>query len=159
MSCKVFQNYQSRNEQQVEIKTLLLLRGTPCIDQISCLVGKQGKSCLRKRLIIWLWQWSWVSDRGYCCSVTYEELRTRYLQFSVYDFDRFSRHDLIGQVVLKGLLDCTDLLQEIEYTMNVLCAPQVCHTVLSSSLYQTTAQYMQDCMKRRIPCNQYYLNV
>lgn len=61
-----------------------------------------------------------------CCSVTYDELRTRYLQFSVYDFDRFSRHDLIGQVVLKGLLDCTDLLQEIEYTMNVLCAPQVC---------------------------------
>lgn len=58
-------------------------------------------------------------------SVTYDELRTRYVQFSVYDFDRFSRHDLIGQVVLKGLLDSTDLLQEIEYTMNILCAPQV----------------------------------
>ncbi|KAK0169200.1 hypothetical protein PV328_012348, partial [Microctonus aethiopoides] len=48
----------------------------------------------------------------------------RYLQFSVYDFDRFSRHDLIGQVVLKGLLDCTDLEQEIEYTMDILCAAQ-----------------------------------
>ena len=58
-------------------------------------------------------------------SVPYEELRQRYLQFSVYDFDRFSRHDLIGHVVLKGLLDTTDLQQEIEYTMNILCPPQV----------------------------------
>ncbi|KAG8257221.1 Synaptotagmin-9 [Homalodisca vitripennis] len=55
-----------------------------------------------------------VFNETFIFSVTYEELRTRYLQFSVYDFDRFSRHDLIGQVVLKGLLDSTDLLQEIE---------------------------------------------
>lgn len=61
----------------------------------------------------------------YLISVSYDELRERYLQFSVYDFDRFSRHDLIGQVVLKGLLDCTDLEQEIEYTMDILCAMQV----------------------------------
>ncbi|XP_054262923.1 synaptotagmin-10-like isoform X2 [Macrosteles quadrilineatus] len=65
-----------------------------------------------------------VFNETFIFSVTYEELRTRYLQFSVYDFDRFSRHDLIGQVMLKGLLDNTDLLQEIEYTMNILCAPQ-----------------------------------
>ena len=58
-------------------------------------------------------------------SVSYEELREQYLQFSVYDFDRFSRNDLIGQVVLKELLDCTDLEQEIEYTMDILCAMQV----------------------------------
>jgi hypothetical protein len=58
-------------------------------------------------------------------SVGYEDLKQRYLQFSVYDFDRFSRHDLIGHVVLKGLLDSTDLHQELEFTMNVLCAPQV----------------------------------
>jgi Ca2+-dependent lipid-binding protein len=66
--------------------------------------------------------------------VSYEELKERYLQFSVYDFDRFSRHDLIGQVVLKGLLDCTDLEQEIEYTMDILCALQVI-----CALAQTTA--------------------
>jgi hypothetical protein len=59
------------------------------------------------------------------CSVPYEELRQRYLQFSVYDFDRFSRHDLIGHVVLKGLVDATDLQQEMPYTMNILCPPQV----------------------------------
>lgn len=43
----------------------------------------------------------------------------------MYDFDRFSRHDLIGHVVLKGLLEATDLQQQIEYTMNILCPPQV----------------------------------
>lgn len=58
--------------------------------------------------------------------MSYEELKEQYLQFSVYDFDRFSRNDLIGQVVLKELLDCTE--QEIEYTMEILCAMQVMNT-------------------------------
>ncbi|XP_076665202.1 synaptotagmin-6 [Andrena cerasifolii] len=65
-----------------------------------------------------------VFNEIFIFSVPYEELRERYLQFSVYDFDRCSRPDLIGQVVLKGLLECTDLEQEIEYTMNILCAMQ-----------------------------------
>ncbi|XP_066999874.2 synaptotagmin-10 [Anabrus simplex] len=65
-----------------------------------------------------------IFNETFIFSVGYEDLRQRYLQFSVYDFDRFSRHDLIGQVVLKGLLDSADLHQEIEYTMNILCAPQ-----------------------------------
>ncbi|XP_075234168.1 synaptotagmin-10-like [Lycorma delicatula] len=65
-----------------------------------------------------------VFNETFIFSVSYEDLRTRYLQFSVYDFDRFSRHDLIGQVVLKGLLDFTDLHREVEYTMSILCAPQ-----------------------------------
>ncbi|KAK9300197.1 hypothetical protein QLX08_007042 [Tetragonisca angustula] len=65
-----------------------------------------------------------VFNETFIFSVSYEELREQYLQFSVYDFDRFSRNDLIGQVVLKELLDCTDLEQEIEYTMDILCAMQ-----------------------------------
>ncbi|XP_049938971.1 synaptotagmin-10-like [Schistocerca serialis cubense] len=65
-----------------------------------------------------------IFNETFIFSVPYDDLRHRYLQFSVYDFDRFSRHDLIGQVVLKGLLDSVDLLQEMEYTMNILCAPQ-----------------------------------
>ncbi|KAK6637193.1 hypothetical protein RUM44_007607 [Polyplax serrata] len=65
-----------------------------------------------------------VFNETFIFSVNYEDLHHRYLQFSVYDFDRFSRHDLIGQVVLKGLLDVTDLHREIEYTMNILCPPQ-----------------------------------
>ncbi|XP_025833213.1 synaptotagmin-10-like [Agrilus planipennis] len=65
-----------------------------------------------------------VFNETFIFSVPFEELKQRYLQFSVYDFDRFSRHDLIGHVVLKGLLDTTDLQQEIEYTMHILCPPQ-----------------------------------
>ncbi|XP_026736357.1 synaptotagmin-10-like [Trichoplusia ni] len=65
-----------------------------------------------------------VFNETFLFSVPYEELRQRYIQFSVYDFDRFSRHDLIGHVVLKGLLESADLQQEIEYTMNILAAPQ-----------------------------------
>ncbi|KAL0829727.1 hypothetical protein ABMA28_003222 [Loxostege sticticalis] len=65
-----------------------------------------------------------VFNETFLFSVPYEELRQRYLQFSVYDFDRFSRHDLIGHVVLKGLLESADLQQEIEYTMNILAPPQ-----------------------------------
>ncbi|XP_003396022.1 synaptotagmin-10-like [Bombus affinis] len=65
-----------------------------------------------------------VFNETFIFSVSYEELREQYLQFSVYDFDRFSRNDLIGQVVWKELLDCTDLEQEIEYTMDILCAMQ-----------------------------------
>ncbi|EEB19763.1 synaptotagmin-10, putative [Pediculus humanus corporis] len=64
-----------------------------------------------------------VFNETFIFSVSYDDLQKRYLQFSVYDFDRFSRHDLIGQVVLKGLLDASDLHQEIEYTMNILSSP------------------------------------
>lgn len=63
-----------------------------------------------------------VFNETFIFSMSYEELKEQYLQFSVYDFDRFSRNDLIGQVVLKELLDCTE--QEIEYTMEILCAIQ-----------------------------------
>ncbi|XP_003703312.1 synaptotagmin-10 [Megachile rotundata] len=61
-----------------------------------------------------------VFNETFIFSVSYEELRERYLQFSVYDFDRFSRNDLIGQVVVKGLLECADLEHELEYTMDIM---------------------------------------
>jgi hypothetical protein len=78
---------------------------------------------------------------SYDFSVGYEDLKQRYLQFSVYDFDRFSRHDLIGHVVLKGLLDSTDLHQELEFTMNILCAPQVRHTLRLILKYGSIINY------------------
>ncbi|KAF4526015.1 hypothetical protein B566_EDAN000808 [Ephemera danica] len=65
-----------------------------------------------------------VFNETFIFSIAYEELHEKYLQFSVYDFDRFSRHDLIGTVVLRGLLDQSDLEKEIEFTMNVACPPQ-----------------------------------
>jgi len=88
----------------------------------------------------------------YDFSVGYEDLKQRYLQFSVYDFDRFSRHDLIGHVVLKGLLDSTDLHQELEYTMNVLCAPQVRPNLCLLLKYDFINYYlfMKACL-RRVP--------
>ncbi|XP_059809948.1 synaptotagmin-C [Hypanus sabinus] len=42
-------------------------------------------------------------------NVSFNELQNRKLHFSIYDFDRFSRHDLIGQVVLDNLLELSDL--------------------------------------------------
>ncbi|GIY11432.1 synaptotagmin-9 [Caerostris extrusa] len=57
--------------------------------------------------------------------VPYEQLRSRTIQFSVYDFDRFSRHDLIGQVLVRGLPDLCDISHDVEYTMDILGVPQV----------------------------------
>ncbi|CAI5790002.1 synaptotagmin-3 [Podarcis lilfordi] len=41
-------------------------------------------------------------------NVPFAELPSRKLHFSIYDFDRFSRHDLIGQVVLDNLLEIAE---------------------------------------------------
>ncbi|GFR13858.1 synaptotagmin-10 [Trichonephila clavata] len=56
--------------------------------------------------------------------VPYEQLRSRTIQFSVYDFDRFSRHDLIGQVLVRGLPELCDISHDVEYTMDILGVPQ-----------------------------------
>ncbi|CAJ1084493.1 synaptotagmin-6 [Xyrichtys novacula] len=44
--------------------------------------------------------------------VPYEELAVRKLHMSVFDFDRFSRHDMIGEVVLDNLFETSDLSRE-----------------------------------------------
>ncbi|TKS70053.1 Synaptotagmin-9 Synaptotagmin IX [Collichthys lucidus] len=62
-----------------------------------------------------------VFDEVFLFPVAYSELPTRKLHFSVYDFDRFSRHDIIGQVVVDNFLDLADfpretkLCREIQY--------------------------------------------
>ncbi|CAL8375140.1 unnamed protein product [Arctogadus glacialis] len=53
-----------------------------------------------------------VFDEVFLFAVTYAELPGRKLHFSVYDFDRFSRHDLIGQVVVDSFLDLPDFPRE-----------------------------------------------
>ncbi|CAH2326073.1 synaptotagmin-9 isoform X3 [Pelobates cultripes] len=53
-----------------------------------------------------------VFDEVFLFSVPYNELATRKLHFSVYDFDRFSRHDVIGQVILDNFLDLADFPRE-----------------------------------------------
>ncbi|XP_077178007.1 synaptotagmin-9 isoform X3 [Paroedura picta] len=65
-----------------------------------------------------------VFDEVFLFPVPYNDLSTRKLHFSVYDFDRFSRHDLIGQVVVDNFLELTDFPREcniwkdIEYVTN-----------------------------------------
>ncbi|XP_068180408.1 synaptotagmin-6 [Antennarius striatus] len=44
--------------------------------------------------------------------VPYDELAARKLHMSVFDFDRFSRHDMIGEVVLDNLFETSDLSRE-----------------------------------------------
>lgn len=58
-------------------------------------------------------------------SVGWTELRDCTLQFSVYDFDRFSRNDLIGQVVLKGVADHCHPDIETDYLLDILNTRQV----------------------------------
>ncbi|CAL8380203.1 synaptotagmin-9 [Gadus morhua] len=53
-----------------------------------------------------------VFDEVFLFPVAYSELPTRKLHFSVYDFDRFSRHDIIGQVVVDNFLDLVDFPRE-----------------------------------------------
>ncbi|XP_028308101.1 synaptotagmin-6 [Gouania willdenowi] len=44
--------------------------------------------------------------------VPYDELAVRKLHMSVFDFDRFSRHDMIGEVELENLFEMSDLSRE-----------------------------------------------
>ncbi|KAI4889171.1 hypothetical protein NFI96_009759 [Prochilodus magdalenae] len=44
--------------------------------------------------------------------VPYEQLTTRKLHLSVFDFDRFSRHDMIGEVILENLFEMSDLSRD-----------------------------------------------
>lgn len=66
-----------------------------------------------------------VFDEVFLFPVEYAELPTRKLHFSVYDFDRFSRHDIIGQVVVDNFLDLVDfpaetkLCRDIQYVSTV----------------------------------------
>uniref|UniRef100_A0A670HQV9 Synaptotagmin 9 n=1 Tax=Podarcis muralis TaxID=64176 RepID=A0A670HQV9_PODMU len=65
-----------------------------------------------------------VFDEVFLFPVPYNDLSTRKLHFSVYDFDRFSRHDLIGQVIVDNFLELSDfprecnLWKDIEYVTN-----------------------------------------
>ncbi|XP_078453393.1 synaptotagmin-9-like [Lampetra planeri] len=53
-----------------------------------------------------------VFDETFQFGVPYSELASRRLHFSVYDFDRFSRHDIIGTVLVDNLLEATDHSRE-----------------------------------------------
>uniref|UniRef100_A0A4W5QD04 Synaptotagmin X n=1 Tax=Hucho hucho TaxID=62062 RepID=A0A4W5QD04_9TELE len=51
-------------------------------------------------------------DEVFCFPVEYDQLCNRKLHFSVYDFDRFTSHDMIGEVVVDNLFELSDLSRE-----------------------------------------------
>ncbi|XP_061758677.1 synaptotagmin-6 [Nerophis ophidion] len=51
-------------------------------------------------------------DESFHFPVPYDELAARKLHMSVFDFDRFSRHDMIGEVVLENLFEMSDLSRD-----------------------------------------------
>ncbi|XP_028307180.1 synaptotagmin-10 isoform X1 [Gouania willdenowi] len=51
-------------------------------------------------------------DETFSFPVAYDELCNRKLHFSVYDFDRFTSHDMIGEVVVDNLFELSDLSRE-----------------------------------------------
>ncbi|KAJ7999542.1 hypothetical protein DPEC_G00195510 [Dallia pectoralis] len=53
-----------------------------------------------------------VFEESFQFAVPYEELAGRKLHLSVFDFDRFSRHDMIGEVILENLFEASDLSRE-----------------------------------------------
>ncbi|NWI14221.1 SYT3 protein, partial [Crypturellus soui] len=69
-----------------------------------------------------------VFDETFSFGVPFAELPARRLHFSVYDFDRFSRHDLIGQVVLDNLLEAAERDAETPIWRDILeaTAPPGC---------------------------------
>lgn len=57
--------------------------------------------------------------------VPYDELVARKLHMSVFDFDRFSRHDMIGEVVLDNLFEMSDLSRETNIWRDIQYATSV----------------------------------
>ncbi|XP_006521239.1 synaptotagmin-10 isoform X3 [Mus musculus] len=57
--------------------------------------------------------------------VVYDQLSNRKLHFSIYDFDRFSRHDMIGEVILDNLFEVSDLSREATVWKDIHCATTV----------------------------------
>uniref|UniRef100_A0AAY5EZ96 Synaptotagmin VIa n=1 Tax=Electrophorus electricus TaxID=8005 RepID=A0AAY5EZ96_ELEEL len=59
-------------------------------------------------------------DESFQFPVPYDELPARKLHLSVFDFDRFSRHDMIGEVVVDNLLEVSDLSRETSIWKDIL---------------------------------------
>ncbi|KAL7985390.1 hypothetical protein Chor_003960 [Crotalus horridus] len=64
-------------------------------------------------------------DECFQFPVPYEELANRKLHLSVFDFDRFSRHDMIGEVILENLFEASDLSRETSIWKDIQYATTV----------------------------------
>ncbi|XP_072529176.1 synaptotagmin-10 isoform X2 [Salminus brasiliensis] len=61
-------------------------------------------------------------DEVFRFPVDYEQLCNRKLHFSVYDFDRFTSHDMIGEVVVDNLFELSDLSREAVVWKDILAS-------------------------------------
>ncbi|KFO69134.1 Synaptotagmin-C, partial [Cuculus canorus] len=61
-----------------------------------------------------------IFDETFSFGVPFGELPLRRLQFSIYDFDRFSRHDLIGNVILENLLEAAERGPDVPIWRDIL---------------------------------------
>ncbi|NXY88168.1 SYT3 protein, partial [Alcedo cyanopectus] len=68
-----------------------------------------------------------VWDETFTFGVPFGDLPARRLHFGVYDFDRFSRHDLIGQVVLDNLLEAAERGPDVPIWRDILEGSGVSH--------------------------------
>lgn len=69
-------------------------------------------------------------DETFQFPVPYEELGSRKLHLSVFDFDRFSRHDMIGEVILENLFEVSDLSRETSIWKDIQYATSVRQFIL-----------------------------
>lgn len=61
-----------------------------------------------------------VFEETFSFPVSVGSLRDRVLQLSVYDFDRFSRHDLIGVAVVRNLFENIEPTEEHLYQLDIV---------------------------------------
>ncbi|KAM6984731.1 synaptotagmin-10-like [Aplochiton taeniatus] len=77
-------------------------------------------------------------DEAFCFPVEYDQLCNRKLHFSVYDFDRFTSHDMIGEVVVDNLFELSDLSREAVVWKDILAATTITFCWGSLSLASST---------------------
>ena len=62
------------------------------------------------------------------------EVTSRALKLSVYDFDRFSRHDVIGSVLVRNLDSLVDQSEGRNYEEDILAVKQVRQDLRSTKI-------------------------
>ena len=61
-----------------------------------------------------------IFDERFAFQIPYNDLESKTLKFTVYDFDRFSRHDLIGEVNITSIVTTRDLSKETQYVEDIV---------------------------------------
>ncbi|KAJ8381317.1 hypothetical protein SKAU_G00020950 [Synaphobranchus kaupii] len=62
-----------------------------------------------------------VFDETFQFPMEYDQLSSRKLHFSIYDFDRFTSHDMIGEVIVDNLFELSDLSREAIVWKDIHC--------------------------------------